>query len=67
MEVFLSIAETLGYPAMVTFALAYFVKYTYDKNMLANERMTEALNNNTLALTKLQVVFIHESEDVEDG
>lgn len=67
MESFLSIAETLGYPAMVTFALAYFVKYTYDKNIQANEKMTEALNNNTLAITKLQAALMGESEDDDDG
>ena len=56
--------STVGFPIVCFGACAWYVKYREDKNdeRLAklsimhndeNKRMTEALNNNTLALTQL--------------
>lgn len=56
--------STVGFPIVCFGASAWYVKYREDKNdekidklnMMHNEenkRMVEALNNNTLALTKL--------------
>lgn len=64
---FNAIAElisTVGFPIVCFCACAWYVKYREDKNDEKieklnnmhdeeNKRMTEALNNNTLALTKL--------------
>lgn len=59
-----SIITTVGFPIVACGALGYYVKYTNDRNRedLLQERsshkeeiatMTEAINNNTLALQKL--------------
>jgi hypothetical protein len=56
--------STLGFPIVCFLCCAWYVKYREDRNdekidklnTMHNEeskRMTEALNNNTLALTKL--------------
>lgn len=42
--------SNLGFPIVVCGALAYWVKYTTDKQ---RNEVTTALNNNTIALTKL--------------
>lgn len=60
----ISMITTVGFPIVMCGALGYYVKYTNDRNRedLLNERsahqeeiatMTEAINNNTLALQKL--------------
>lgn len=60
----ISMITTVGFPIVMCGALGYYVKYTNDRNRedLLQERsshqeeiatMTEAINNNTLALQKL--------------
>ena len=58
------IISAVGFPIVAAVGCAYFVKWQYEQNAKANEelrkehkeevsKMTEALNNNTLALQKL--------------
>ena len=60
----ITMITTVGFPIVMCGALGYYVKYTNDRNRedLLTERtshkeeietMTEAINNNTLALQKL--------------
>lgn len=42
--------SNFGFPMVACGALAYYVKYTTDKQ---RNEVTTALNNNTIALTKL--------------
>ena len=51
---------TLGFPIVAFFVCCYALKYAYDKSLEANkeafkklEELTEAINNNTIVLTKL--------------
>ena len=59
-----SLISNVGFPIVCFLACAWYVKYREDKNdekldkinnmhNEENKRMVEALNNNTLALTKL--------------
>lgn len=59
-----SLISNVGFPIVCFLACAWYVKYREDKNDEKldkinsmhdeeNKRMVEALNNNTLALTKL--------------
>ena len=41
------------FPIAMCIILCYFVKYTTDENNKKLEKMTEAINNNTLVITKL--------------
>lgn len=45
--------STLGFPIVACGAMAYYVKYITDKHSKEMESITTALNNNTIALTKL--------------
>lgn len=59
-----SIVRAVGFPIVAALGCGYFVKWQYEQNMKQTEAMrqehkeevskiTEALNNNTLALQKL--------------
>ena len=59
-----SIVSAVGFPIVAALGCGYFVKWQYEQNMKQTEamrqehkeevsKMTEALNNNTLALQKL--------------
>ncbi len=59
-----SIVSAVGFPIVAALSCGYFVKWQYEQNMKQTEamrqehkeevsKMTEALNNNTLALQKL--------------
>lgn len=48
-----TIISTVGFPIFSFLLSSYFIKYTYDKNMANITQLTEAVNNNTLVLTKL--------------
>lgn len=65
--------STLGFPIVMCGAMAWYVKYITDKNREEIDRMqtkhneemksvTEAINNNTIALTKLCEKIDRESE-----
>ncbi|MBR2553852.1 MAG: hypothetical protein IKE94_03220 [Aeriscardovia sp.] len=59
-----SIISAVGFPIVAAIGCGYFVKWQYEQNQKQNEemrkehkeevaKMTEALNNNTLALQRL--------------
>ncbi len=58
------VISAVGFPIVAALGCGFFVKWQYEQNMKQNEemrkehkeevsKMTEALNNNTLALQKL--------------
>lgn len=60
----ISIISAVGFPIVAAVGCGYFVKWQYERNQKQNEemrkehkeevaKMTEALNNNTLALQRL--------------
>ena len=64
MEVFIQVVSTLGFPIACCIACGWYVKYISDKNREQIDKImeqhqsemkevTQALNNNTLAITKL--------------
>lgn len=64
MNEIVSIISAVGFPIVAALGCGFFVKWQYEQNMKQNEemrkehkeevaKMTEALNNNTLALQKL--------------
>lgn len=59
-----SVVSAVGFPIVAALGCGFFVKWQYEQNMKQNEelrkehkeevsKMTEALNNNTIALQKL--------------
>ena len=53
MEWVFELINSTVFPIAMCIILCYFVKYTTDENNKKLEKMTEALNNNTLVITKL--------------
>ena len=64
MDVFIQVVSTLGFPIACCIACGWYVKYITDKNrdqidkimeqhQSEMKEVTQALNNNTLAITKL--------------
>lgn len=64
MNEIITIIQTIGFPCAACVGMAWYVKYITDKNDTkietlekthgeAIEKITKALNNNTVALTKL--------------
>lgn len=64
MDVFIQVVSTLGFPIACCIACGWYVKYITDKNREQIDKImeqhqsemkevTQALNNNTLAITKL--------------
>lgn len=64
MNEIVSIISAVGFPIVAAVGCGYFVKWQYEQNQKQNEemrkehkeevaKMTEALNNNTLALQRL--------------
>ena len=47
------LVSTTGFPIVCFGACAWYVKYREDKNDTKTEKLTDAINNNTLALQKL--------------
>ena len=45
--------STVGFPTVCFIACAWYVKYREDKNDTKTEKLTDAINNNTLAIQKL--------------
>lgn len=59
-----SVVSAVGFPIVAALGCGFFVKWQYEQNMKQNEelrkehkeevsKMTDALNNNTIALQKL--------------
>ena len=53
MEWLFELINSTVFPIAMCIILCYFVKYTTDENNKTLEKMTEAINNNTLVITKL--------------
>lgn len=64
MNEIVSIISAVGFPIVAALGCGFFVKWQYEQNMKQNEelrkehkeevsKMTDALNNNTIALQKL--------------
>lgn len=47
------VISTIGFPIASFLIAAYFIKYTYDKSMQQITELTQAVNNNTVVLTRL--------------
>ena len=52
-EWIVELINTTVFPVAMCIILSYYVKYTNDKDTEKIEKITEALNNNTVVLTKL--------------
>ena len=53
MEDIVSIISTVGFPIVLTLILLCYIYDSNNKHKEEIDKMSEALNNNTLALTKL--------------
>lgn len=64
MNEIVQVISAVGFPIVAALGCGFFIKWQYEQNMKQNEelrkehkeeisKMTEALNNNTLALQKL--------------
>ena len=51
-QVLIQAISTVGFPIAMCCIMAYYVKYTEDKHREEINSIREALENNTLALTK---------------
>lgn len=71
-----SLISTLGFPIVACVGLGWYVKYQTDKNFETTTQMrqehveemnkiTEALNNNTIALQKL-VVLLGKNNEINE-
>lgn len=48
-----TIISQVGFPIAMCLVMAWYVKYTNDQHKEEIDKITEALNNNTLAVQKL--------------
>lgn len=49
----LNVISTVGFPIAMCLMMAWYIKYNNDKHTDEMSKITEALNNNTLAVQKL--------------
>ena len=49
----ISIVSQVGFPIAMCLVMAWYIKYTNDQHKDEISKITEALNNNTLAVQKL--------------
>lgn len=54
---------TVGFPIVACIGMGVYIKYITDKYDTARSEMTQALNNNTIALTVLAENLKKESEE----
>lgn len=52
--------STMGFPIACVIAMFYFWNKERDDHKTEMQKMTEALNNNTLALIKIESILDHE-------
>lgn len=57
------LVSTIGYPIVTAFILMYYVKYQADSHAKEMNSIKEALENNTLAVTKLCTMMEDRSDD----
>lgn len=48
-----TVVSQVGFPIAMCLVMAWYVKYTNDQHKEEIDKITEALNNNTLAVQKL--------------
>ena len=48
-----AVISQVGFPIAMCLVMAWYVKYTNDQHKEEIDKITEALNNNTLAVQKL--------------
>ena len=48
-----TVVNQVGFPIAMCLVMAWYVKYTNDQHKEEIDKITEALNNNTLAVQKL--------------
>ena len=48
-----TVVSQVGFPIAMCLVMAWYVKYTNDQHNEEIDKITEALNNNTLAVQKL--------------
>lgn len=58
-----NIVASVGFPIVAVCGCAWFVKYMYDTFSLKFDKLSEVINNNTLAITKLIEQFSDRKED----
>ena len=49
-----TVVSQVGFPIAMCLVMAWYVKYTNDQHKEEIDKITEALNNNTLAVQKLR-------------
>jgi hypothetical protein len=49
----ITVIQSVGFPIVMCGAMGWYVKYITDKHNAEMQSITSALNNNTVALTKL--------------
>ena len=49
----ITVIQSVGFPIVMCGAMGWYVKYITDKHNAEMQSITTALNNNTVALTKL--------------
>lgn len=49
----ITVIQSVGFPIVMCGAMGWYVKYITDKHNAEMQSITNALNNNTVALTKL--------------
>ena len=47
-----TVVSQVGFPIAMCLAMAWYIKYTNDQHKEEIDKITEALNNNTLAVQK---------------
>lgn len=52
-DAFTSIIQTVGFPIVCCAAMFWLINKITDRHSADNEKMTEAINNNTIVLTKI--------------
>lgn len=62
-SVFTQLIGNLGFPIACVFAMFYFWNKEREDHKIEMQKMTEALNNNTLALVKLESVINKNGEN----
>ena len=77
-NIYLTIFQSVGFPALCVIAMAYYVKYITDQHREELQHLndqhrkemidlTEALNNNTLAMQKLTDYIMYGGKDNAEG
>lgn len=58
-----NVIASIGFPIVAVCGCAWFVKYVFDTFSVKIDKLSEVINNNTLAITK----FLEQSEDRKEN